>query len=117
MKKALVTLSVGCALVAFAAPAFAQSYDTDPASSATREAYIRDRITDGMRDGEISYDQAGQLRSELRQIVALDNRYQDEGMSDWQARDISSRLSLLDSRLHYDLSMSRGGADNEDDGY
>jgi hypothetical protein len=50
---------------------------------------------------------------ELRQIVDLDARYQDDGMSDWQTRDLNSRLSLLASRLNYDLSLNR----DEDDGY
>ena len=108
MRRLLITLCVGGAMVAAAAPAFAQDYSAD---SAQRESVLRDRIAEGVNRGELSYNQGAQLRSELRQIVNLDARYQDEGMSDWQAHDIDSRLSLLDSRLNYDLSMSRGEGD------
>jgi len=35
-------------------------------------------------------------------------------MAGWQVRDLNSRLSLLDSRLNYDISQNRG---DEDYGY
>ncbi|HUO11765.1 MAG TPA: hypothetical protein VMU37_03325 [Caulobacteraceae bacterium] len=102
MSKALITVLATGVLAAAAVPALAQAYDTTQ-----REATLRDRIADGLDRGDLSIDQAQRLRIELRQIVNLDDRYQDEGMADWQARDINSRLSLLDSRLNYDLGMNR----------
>ena len=100
-------MSRGGALAASAVPALAQSYDPGVAQ---REDHLRDRIDTGVANGALSPDQAGRLRGELRQIVDLDARYQDDGMSDWQVRDLNSRLSLLGSRLNYDLSI------NSDDG-
>src|SRR5579863_2314780 len=114
MMKALITLCVSGAIAASAVPSFAQSYYDEGSVAGSREAAIRDRINDGFASGDLSASQAGQLRSELRQIVNLDARYQDEGMSGWQARDLNSRLSLLDSRLNYDLSTNR---DADDYGY
>ena len=105
MRMALITVLATGVLAVTAVPALAQGYDT-----AQREATLRDRIADGLDRGDLSFDQAQGLRIELRQIVSLDNRYQDEGMADWQARDINSRLSLLDSRLDYDLGMNRDDA-------
>lgn len=104
MRKALIALMASGALAAVAVPALAQSYDPVVAQ---REDNIRLRIDDGVRDGDLSIGQADRLRSELREIVDLDARYQDDGMSDWQARDLNSRLSLLASRLNHEVNMSR----------
>jgi hypothetical protein len=104
MRKAFIALVAGSAMAAAALPALAQSYD---AQTAQREDIIRDRIAAGMEHGDLNPDQAGRLRIELRTIVDLDRHYQDEGMADWQVRDLNSRLSLLASRLDYDLSVSR----------
>jgi hypothetical protein len=105
MRKAIIALLAGGALAAAAAaPAFAQSYDP---SLSQREDGIRERINDAQSDGDLTAGQASRLRAELRQITDLDVRYQDEGMADWQIRDLNSRLSLLGSRLNYDLTVTR----------
>ena len=100
MKKLLITLCAGCAAAAVAAPAFAQYYD-----NAQRESDISARISDGVNNGDLSFGQARQLRTELRQIQNLDARYQDDGMQGWETRDLNSRLNLLESRLNYDLNV------------
>ena len=104
MRKALIALMAGGALAATALPALAQSYDTGVAQ---REDTLRVRINDGVRAGDLTYGQASRLRGELREIVDLDARYQNEGMSDWQVRDLDSRLSLLASRLSHEVNMAR----------
>jgi hypothetical protein len=104
MRKALIALMAGGALVATALPALAQSYDS---GIAQREDSLRLRIDDGLRGGDLSPGQASRLRGELREIVDLDARYQDDGMSDWQAQDLNSRLSLLGARLNHEVNMSR----------
>jgi hypothetical protein len=109
MRKALIALAAGGALAITAAPAFAQYFDQDAGLTGQREANIRHRINQGLDDGDLTAGQAVQLRTELRQIVSLDARYQDEGMTGWELRDLNSRLSLLNSRLNYDLNL---GADD-----
>ena len=104
MRKALIALMASGALAAAAAPAFAQVYD--PATS-QREDNLRARIDDGVRGGDLSVGQASRLRGELREIVDLDARYQDDGMSDWQLQDLDARLSLLASRLNHEINMNR----------
>lgn len=104
MKKVLITLCAGVAAVATAGSAIAQVYG----DTMQRESNIQARISDRLSDGDLTYSQAARLRSELRQIQDLDARYQDEGMASWQMRDINSRLSLLNSRLHYDVTLNRG---------
>ena len=104
MRKALIALMAGAAMATAAAPVLAQVYD---AGTAQREDSIRLRIDDSVRDGDLSPGQAARLRGELREIVDLDARYQDDGMSDWQMRDLNSRLSLLGARLNHEVNMSR----------
>ena len=98
MRKALIALMAGGALATAAAPVLAQVYDS---GMAQREDSIRARINDNVAMGDLTPGQAARLRGELREIVDLNARYDDEGMSDWQARDVDSRLSLLDQRLSH----------------
>ena len=108
MRHALIALVAGGALAAAAAPALAQSFDVN---TAQREDAIRSRIDRHADAGDLSYGQATRLRRELSQIVDLDQRYQADGMSDWQVRDLNSRLSLLSSRVNYDVNEGLDDAD------
>jgi hypothetical protein len=108
MRHALIALVAGGALAAAAVPALAQSYSPD---TAQREDFIRNRIDRHADAGDLSYSQATRLRRELSQIVDLDQRYQSEGMSDWQIRDLNSRLSLLSSRVNYDVNEGADAGD------
>jgi hypothetical protein len=101
MRHALIALVAGGALAAAAMPALAQSYDVN---TAQREDNIRSRIDRHADAGDLNYGQATRLRRELSQIVDLDQRYQSDGLSDWQIRDLNSRLSLLSSRVNYDVN-------------
>ena len=106
MNKIVLRLCVGGAAALVAGAAIAQSD-----FAAQREADLRASIADRADSGDLTAGQADQLRSELRQIVRLDDRYADEGMTGWQERDLNSRLSLLESRLNYDVSINRGADD------
>ena len=106
MRKALIALAAGGALAAAALPALAQSYDDN---TAQREDIIRSRIDRHADAGDLNYGEATRLRRELSQIVDLDQRYQSDGMSDWQIRDLNSRLSLLSSRVNYDVNVGADG--------
>jgi hypothetical protein len=105
MRKAFTALVVGGSIAATALPALAQSHQQ---STAQRESAIGDRITAGVEGVELRPDDASRLRAELRQIVDLNQRYQEEGMTDRQIRDLNSRLSRLSSNLEYDLSIDTG---------
>jgi hypothetical protein len=108
MRHALIALVAGGALAAAAMPALAQSYDVN---TAQREDTIRSRIDRHADAGDLSYGQATRLRRELSQIVDLDQRYQSDGMTNWQIRDLNSRLSLLSSRVNYDVNEGLDDAD------
>jgi len=104
MRKALIALMAGGVLATAAAPVMAQVYDPGVSQRADN---IRLRIDDGVRLGDLSPGEASRLRGELREIVDLDARYEDDGMADWQMRDLDSRLSLLDQRLSHEINMNR----------
>jgi hypothetical protein len=103
MRKALIALMAGGVLATAAAPVLAQDYP----STVQREDNLSMRIDNGARRGDLGPGQVVRLRGELREIVDLDARYQSEGMSDWQTRDIQSRLNLLSSRLSHEINMNR----------
>ncbi|HEX4182467.1 MAG TPA: hypothetical protein VHY34_04350 [Caulobacteraceae bacterium] len=107
MRTVFIALVAGGAMAAAALPALSQSFDP---SIAQREDRIGARIADGVDHADLMPNDASQLRSELRQIVDLDQRYQHEGVTDRQARDLKSRLSKLSLDLDYDLSIGRGPA-------
>jgi len=106
MRKALIAFAAGGVLALAALPVLAQSYESN---TAQREDVIRDRIARNADAGQLNDDQATRLRRELSQIVDLDQRYQSDGMTDWQVRDLESRLSLLSSRLDYDINETEDG--------
>ena len=108
MRHALIALVAGGALAAAAMPALAQSYDVN---TAQREDNIRSRIDRNADAGRLNGIQATRLRRELSQIVDLDQRYQSDGMTDWQVRDLNSRLSLLSSRVNYDVNEGMDDGD------
>jgi hypothetical protein len=108
MRKLLITICAGAGLAVLGGAALAQSYNNNWTDTSRREADMGGRIREAVNHGDLSYAQASQLRSELGQIVQLDNRYRDEGMTGWDARDLNSRLALLGSRFDYDVSMNRG---------
>ncbi len=72
----------------------AQSYLDDRASQ------IDQRIDEGLRDGSLTYSEARTLRSQLRYDQRLQSEYQDEGMSNWQARDLNRRYDELSNNLY-----------------
>jgi len=71
-------------------------------------------IDRGVRMGDLTPDQAMRLRLEYRQIDSLDQRYTAEGMTAEKTADLNSRLDLLNSRVSYDVSMTRDNGQNDE---
>ena len=116
MKK-LFAAAAAVSMLAVAAPAFAQyrdsdRYDRDRDYRRDRD-YDRDRefninaqqrrleqrLYAGQRSGRLSYREAGRLRAEFGQIVRLEARYRNNGLSRWERADLSRRLDRLDTLL------------------
>jgi hypothetical protein len=79
-----------------------------------RLAHVRMGIDRGVRMGDLTPDQAMRLRLEYRQIDSLDQRYTAEGMTAEKTADLNSRLDLLNSRVSYDVSMTRDNGQNDE---
>lgn len=57
------------------------------------------RIDRGMRTGHISRREARELRDEFGDIVRLEARYRNNGLSGWERADLSRRLDRLDAMV------------------
>lgn len=92
---AFVTLALGAGSAASASP-YRHGYSFE-----AREAQIAERIHDGLRYGDLTRREAGYLRSELREIRALEHRYGYDGFSRWERHDLDRRLDRLSARVRF----------------
>jgi hypothetical protein len=111
MKK-LLAAAAAVSMLAVAAPAFAQyrdydrgrdhrydrDYDRDFNINA-QQRRLEQRIYAGQRSGRLSYREAGRLRAAFGEIVRLEARYRNNGLSRWEQVDLSRRLDRLDTLL------------------
>jgi hypothetical protein len=97
MKK-LITGLLAASTLAVALPAAAQIYYTTD-----RAERLDSAINVRQDDGSLSSSDARNLRMQLRDLERLDRRYQYDGMSGWQARDLNRRYSELSDEIR-DLS-------------
>ena len=94
--KRLLTAAIAASALAAAVPAMAQTYLDNRASQADQ------RIDAGMRDGSLTVGEADTLRSRLHDIERQQDRYQADGMADWQSRALNRRYDSLSNQI-YDM--------------
>jgi opacity protein-like surface antigen len=72
---------------------------------------IERRIDVGIRNGQITRNEAYRLRSELRNVSYLETRYRrSSGLSNWERRDLDQRLDRLAQRVRMERrDMDRYG--------
>lgn len=97
MRKWLAFAAAAGAL-AFAAPAAAQTWQTIN----QRQAALESRINAGVENGSLTRDEAGRLRSEFRDLEALEGRYRasGDGLSSSERADLDRRFDALSARIH-----------------
>jgi len=93
MKK-LLTVAIAASALAAAVPALAQSYLDDRATQADQ------RIDNGEADGSLSASQADDLRARLHDIERQQDRYQADGMANWQSRELNRRYDSLSNDIY-----------------
>jgi opacity protein-like surface antigen len=93
MRKLLIAAVAVSALTA-AAPSFAQSVGD-------RAANITVRIDRGVRNGDLTYSQAQDLRARLRNVERLEARYRYNGLTGWEVRDLQRRYDALSSDVRF----------------
>jgi hypothetical protein len=91
--KRLLTVAIAATALAAAVPALAQSYLDD------RSAQMDQRIDNGLADGSLSHGQADALRDRLHDIERTQDRYQADGMTGWQSRDLDRQYDNLSDRI------------------
>lgn len=98
MKKFLaVAAAVGA--LAVAAPASAQTWQNINA----RQANLDARIDAGVRNGDLTRNEAARLRDEFRDIARLEARYRaSNGLSLSERRDLDRRFDSLSARVRFE---------------
>lgn len=67
-----------------------------------RQAQLDRRIDRGVRNGQLTRQEAYRLRGEFNQIARLEARYRANGLSNWERRDLDRRFDRLSAQVRYE---------------
>ncbi|MBN2971119.1 hypothetical protein JW805_03695 [Roseomonas aeriglobus] len=102
MKKLTLMLAgLGIATATVPAVASAQGYNNWQPINA-RVANLDRRIDQGIRNGSLTRREAVRLRGEFRQVVRLEQRYRQGGLSQWERRDLDRRFDALSRQVRWE---------------
>lgn len=104
MKMLLISLSAA-ALAAAVTPAAAQpyGYHREPPVSQATTGYVDSldwKITNAAQQGRISWQQARELRGELRQVQPIAYRVQTGQANPWQRQRLDRTVARIESALN-----------------
>lgn len=97
MKK-LIAGMLAVSAIAAAAPASAQAWQ----NINQRQAQLDRRIDQGVRNGQLTRNEAAEMRRQFRVIAQLEQRYRRDGLSRWERQDLDRRFDHLSSRIRYE---------------
>lgn len=107
MKKLTLMLAgLGIATATVPTVASAQGWNNWQPINA-RVANLDRRIDVGVRNGSLTRGEANRLRGEFRQIVRLEQRYRQGGLSQWERRDLDRRFDALSQRIRWERNDRR----------
>lgn len=112
MKKTLTLMAATAAIALSAGAASAQSWT----SINERQANLETRIEAGVRSGDLTRNEARELRGAFGDIAALEGRYRADGLSAWERTDLQRRFDALSSRIRYDRNDNQERGDRGDRG-
>lgn len=98
MKKILIPIVAVSALAATTVPALAQGWQ----SINHRQANIDRRIDQGVRNGQLTRNEAFRLRAEFRDLNRLEDRYRRNGLNNWERADLDRRFDRLAAAVRYE---------------
>jgi|GEM_PF-244141 len=99
MKKILIPILAVSALTAAAAPAMAAPWQ----NINQRQANLDRRIDMGVRNGQVTRNEAVRLRTEFRGIVQLESKYRrTNGLQGWERNDLDRRFNALSAKIRYE---------------
>ncbi len=64
-----------------------------------RQAAMNQRIESGIRTGDLTRAEALQLRTEFRDLEALESRYRANGLTAWERGDLEARFKTLSHKI------------------
>jgi hypothetical protein len=107
----LLATAASAASLAMSAPAAAQSWQ----GINQRQAMLDQRIDQGVRNGLLTQQEAGQLRGEFRSLANLESDYRRSGgsLSSSEMSDLNRRFDLLANRVRFESydAQNRGAGD------
>src|SRR6478609_9183132 len=98
MKKSILALMATTALTFSAGAAAAQGWM--PIDQ--RQERLDARIDAGVRNGDLTRNEAVRLRGEFNAISNLEARYRVNGLSNWERSDLDRRFDALSSRIRFE---------------
>ncbi len=98
MKKILIPIVAVSALAATTAPALAQGWQ----SINQRQANIDRRIDQGVRNGQLTRNEAYRLRAEFRDLNRLEDHYRRGGLNNWERADLDRRFDGLAAKVRWE---------------
>lgn len=108
MKKFLA-LAVAAGALAVAAPASAQTWQ----NINQRQANLDRRIDVGVRNGDLTRNEAVRLRAEFNDIVRLEARYRSSyGLSNAERADLDRRFDSLSARVRFERNDRQDRGNN-----
>lgn len=110
MKKTLTLMAATAALALSAGAASAQTWQ----SVNERQANLEARIDAGVRSGDLTRNEARELRGAFGDIATLEGRYRADGLSAWERSDLDRRFDALSSRVRYDRNDGQQRGDRGD---
>jgi hypothetical protein len=117
MKKILISVLAVSALSAAALPAMAAPWQ----NINQRQAQLDRRIDMGVRNGQLTRNEAYRLRTEFRQITQLEVRYRRTGgLQGWERADLDRRFDVLSRKIRierHDRDDRRPGGPGYGGGY
>ena len=119
MKRTVLTL-LAASSIAAAVPAIASAQAW--MSTSQRQYQMDQQLDAGVRSGQLTRDEAAQLRAEFRDVVMLENRYRSGGLTYNEQADLQRRYDVLEQRIQYNMRDSEqargyGNRDRYDDRY
>ncbi len=109
MKTLMVTIAAASALTAGAVSAQGYGYDNGYGAGRNQWMPIEERferldrrIDQGIRNGQLTRNEAYRLRSEFQMIANLEGRYSRNGLTRWERADLDRRFDVLASRVRYE---------------
>ncbi|MES2339756.1 MAG: hypothetical protein V4537_16810 [Pseudomonadota bacterium] len=106
-KFTLMIAGLGIAAATVPTMASAQNYGNWQTIN-SRQASLDRRIDMGIRNRQLTRNEAVRLRSEFRQIAQLENRYRRGGLSIGERRDLDRRFDALSARIRWERNDRQG---------